>query len=164
MYFSKAPLFFTWANLHLFKWGYWRHQCDLKAKISDIVWDCVWQASASNKQWYTVDCVTVISESPTNSQAVYFLSKNKYQVVFGDSEIWFVVIMAYFRFGKEQKDYGVHRTSNEQQGCATILRSVKITVTVSPEPTQRNTVTRTVSCKMEKASIYNPIKSKNCLF
>ena len=51
-----------------------------------------------------MDCVTVISESQNNSQAVYFLSRNKYQVVFGDTEIWFVVIMALFRFGKEQRD------------------------------------------------------------
>lgn len=29
--------------------------------------------------------------------------RTKYQVVFGDSEIWLVVIMAYFRFGREQK-------------------------------------------------------------
>lgn len=42
--------------------------------------------------------------------------------------------MAYFMFGKEQRDEEVHRTSNEQQGCSTILRSVKITVTVSPGP------------------------------
>ena len=47
--------------------------------------------------------------------------------------------MALFRFGKEQRDGGVHRTSSEQQGCATILRSVKITVTVSPGPTHRET-------------------------
>lgn len=41
---------------------------------------------------------------------------------------------------------------------------MKITVTVSPEPTQRNTVTRIVLYKMEKASTYKPINSKTACF
>lgn len=45
-----------------------------------------------------------------------------------------------------------------------ILRSVKITVTVSPEPTQKNTVTRIVSFKIEKASACTPIKSQTARF
>lgn len=69
----------------------------------------------------------------------------------------FVVMAFSSGLVKEQKRLkGFHRTSNEQQGCATILRSVKITVTVSPEPTQTNTVTRIGSYKIEKVSAYTP--------
>lgn len=44
----------------------------------------------------TVDCVTVTSEPQDNSQAIYFLPEDKYQVDFGHSEIcffFFVVVI-----------------------------------------------------------------------
>lgn len=83
---------FSQANMHLFvvvfsKVGdiyiyihiYRRHYCDVKAKNYQTlcVWDCVWQASASNEQWQTRNCVAVTSESQNNSQDVYFLSPNQ---------------------------------------------------------------------------------------
>lgn len=41
----------------------------------------------------TVDCVTVTSEPQDNSQAIYFLPEDKYQVDFGHSEICFFFLL-----------------------------------------------------------------------
>ena len=156
-HFSKALLFFKSANLYISTRGYWRHRCDLKARI--IRYMCLRLClSAFNKQWHTADCVSVTSASQNNSQAIWFLFQNKYKVVFGDPEISFIVIYGLFRFGKDQKDKRAHRTSNEQQRHATILRSVKITVTPSPGPTHGNTV-------IEKAThLQTSWASRLCLF